>query len=53
AVRFDPQALLAEGDAFSIGVAIRMLSNEYGTGTGRPRRIGMLDVAQLQLAVRQ
>ncbi len=30
-----------------------MLSNEYGTGTGRPRRVGLLDVAQLQLAVRQ
>jgi len=53
ASRFDPLALLAEADAFSIGVALRMLSNEYGTGTGRPRRVGLLDVAQLQLAVRQ
>lgn len=51
--RFDPHALLAQEDPFSIGVAIRMLSNEYGTGTGRPRRVGLLDVAQLQLAVRQ
>lgn len=53
AARFDPRALLAQGDAFSTGIAIRMLSNEYGTGTGRPRRVGLLDVAQLQLAVRQ
>lgn len=51
--RFDPSALLADGDAFSMGVAMRMLSNEYGTGTGRPRRIGLLDVAQLQRSVRQ
>ncbi|CAJ96776.1 Adenylosuccinate synthetase [Cupriavidus necator] len=53
AARLDPLALLAEADEFSIGVAIRMLSNEYGTGTGRPRRVGLLDVAQLRLAVRQ
>lgn len=53
AATLDPLALFAEADEFSIGVAIRMLSNEYGTGTGRPRRVGLLDVAQLQLAVRQ
>jgi adenylosuccinate synthase len=53
AARFDPRALLAQGDAFCTGIAIRMLSNEYGTGTGRPRRVGLLDVAQLQLAIRQ
>ncbi len=53
AARFDPQVLLKQGDPFSMGVAIRMLANEYGTGTGRPRRIGLLDVGQLQLAIQQ
>ncbi|WP_265920780.1 adenylosuccinate synthetase [Cupriavidus nantongensis] len=49
----DPLKLLAEADAFSTGMAIRMLANEYGTGTGRPRRVGLLDVAQLRLAIQQ
>lgn len=53
AASHDPLKLLAEADAFSTGVAIRMLANEYGTGTGRPRRVGLLDVAQLQLAIQQ
>lgn len=53
AASHDPLALLAEGDAFSTGVAMRMLANEYGTGTGRPRRVGLLDVAQLRLAIQQ
>ncbi|EHP44190.1 adenylosuccinate synthase [Cupriavidus basilensis OR16] len=46
-------ALLAGDDDFGIGMALRMLSNEYGTGTGRPRRVGLLDLAQLRLAVQQ
>jgi len=45
--RFDPQALLASGDPFELGIALRMLTNEYGTGSGRPRRIGALNVSQL------
>jgi adenylosuccinate synthase len=45
--RFDPQALLASGDPFELGIALRMLTDEYGTGSGRPRRIGALDVSQL------
>lgn len=53
AASHDPLALLAEGDAFATGVAVRMLANEYGTGTGRPRRVGLLDVAQLRLAIQQ
>ncbi|GAB3625773.1 adenylosuccinate synthetase [Pandoraea terrae] len=50
---FDPEALLRSRDAFDIGVALRMLTGEYGTGTGRPRRVGMFDVAQLKATVRQ
>ena len=53
AASHDPLKLLAEADAFSTGMAIRMLANEYGTGTGRPRRVGLLDVAQLRLAIQQ
>ncbi|VVD59924.1 adenylosuccinate synthetase [Pandoraea capi] len=45
--RFDPQALLRSEDEFDVGVALRMLTNEYGTGSGRPRRLGRLDVAEL------
>lgn len=53
ALVYDPGLLLAGEDAFGLGVAIRMLTGEYGTGTGRPRRVGLLDVAQLRRAVQQ
>ncbi len=36
----------------SIGDKIREVGTEYGTTTGRPRRIGWLDLVQLRLAVR-
>ena len=48
---FNPDELMATGDPFRIGQALRMYSGEYGTGSGRPRRIGMLDLAQLRNAV--
>ncbi|AJC23241.2 adenylosuccinate synthetase [Pandoraea pulmonicola] len=47
-----PDELLRSRDPFDIGTALRMLTGEYGTGTGRPRRIGMLDLAQLREVVR-
>jgi adenylosuccinate synthase len=53
AARVDVRALLAGDDEFDVGVALRISSNEYGTGTGRPRRIGRLDLAQLRLTVKQ
>ena len=49
---FDPEQLILSGDAFKTGQALRMFSGEYGTGSGRPRRIGMLDLAQLNAAVK-
>lgn len=49
----DPERLLASADDFDVGMALRMITNEYGTGTGRPRRIGMLDMVQLRDAVHQ
>jgi len=48
---FDPIRLLNSGDGFNIGIALRILTGEYGTGSGRPRRIGILDVGQLSQAV--
>lgn len=45
---FDPDRLLASDDPFDLGIAMRMLTGEYGSGTGRPRRIGMLDLVQLR-----
>ena len=38
--------------ANSLGTAIREKGTEFGTTTGRPRRIGWLDLVQLRLAVR-
>jgi len=48
---YDPDYLVATGDPLDLGKALRMYSGEYGTGSGRPRRIGMLDLAQLKAAV--
>lgn len=48
---FKPDELMASGDPFKVGQALRIFSGEYGTGSGRPRRIGMLDLAQLRNAV--
>ncbi|VVE36037.1 adenylosuccinate synthetase [Pandoraea anhela] len=50
--RFSPHTLLRSSDPFDVGTALRMLTGEYGTGTGRPRRIGMLDLAQLRDVIR-
>lgn len=45
---YDPQALLGSADPLDVGTALRMLTHEYGSGTGRPRRIGLLDLEQLR-----
>lgn len=39
--------LLKSADLFTIGIGLRMLGNEYGATTKRPRRIGMLDLVSL------
>lgn len=49
---YNIEELLQSGDALKVGIALRVLSDEYGTGTGRPRRIGMLDTALLSHSVR-
>ncbi len=45
--KLDVERLLTSGDSFKIGMALRILSGEYGTRTTRPRRIGMFDLVQL------
>ena len=47
-----PQTLLTSKDDFNVGIALRMLGNEYGATTKRPRRIGMLDTYQLEFAAK-
>ncbi|HWS33351.1 MAG TPA: adenylosuccinate synthetase [Actinoplanes sp.] len=48
---FDPETLLASADPMDLGIALRMMTGEYGAGTGRPRRIGILDLSRLRDAV--
>jgi adenylosuccinate synthase len=45
---YNPKELLKSEDMFELGVGLRMLSNEYGATTGRPRRLGMFDLVQLK-----
>jgi len=48
----DVKQLLSSGNNLDIGIALRILGNEYGATTGRPRRIGILDLVQLSFACR-
>lgn len=49
--RFDAASMLASEDDFDMGIGLRMLTGEYGTGSGRPRRLGYLDLAALASVV--
>jgi len=44
---YDAENLLRSNKDFEIGIALRMLGDEYGSTTNRPRRIGALDLVQL------
>lgn len=46
------EALLASDNELDIGIGLRIKSREYGTVTGRPRRIGMMDAEQLRFVAR-
>jgi len=48
----NPEELLRSEDPFKVGIALRILGNEYGASTGRPRRTGSLDLMQLAYAIR-
>jgi adenylosuccinate synthase len=45
---YRPGELLQSKDLLEVGTALRMLGNEYGATTKRPRRIGMLDLVMLK-----
>ncbi|MBX7138103.1 MAG: adenylosuccinate synthetase [Oligoflexia bacterium] len=49
---YDAEKLLKSDDDFELGIGLRMVCGEYGTRTGRPRRIGVFDLEQLKKAVR-
>lgn len=49
---YDIDALMKSTDGFEMGKAMRVLSREYGTVSTRPRRIGSLDLAALEYAIR-
>lgn len=49
--KYDIAKLLTSSDLFDLGIALRFIGNEYGATTGRPRRVGMLDLVQLKYAV--
>ena len=42
--------MLLSGDEYKIGKAIRLIGMEYGTTTGRPRRVGYPDMVMLKKA---
>ena len=52
ATLYEAKAMLASASPFEMGIGLRMLGNEYGSVTGRPRRIGALDLVQLASVVR-
>ncbi len=45
---FDRKSMLQSEDLFNVGVGLRMLRDEYGATTKRPRRIGSFDLVQLK-----
>lgn len=49
---YNVDKMLISSNPFDIGIALRILGNEYGTTTKRPRRIGMLDLVQLSYAIK-
>ncbi len=48
----DLEKHLSSGDEFQMGVALRILSGEYGVVSTRPRRVGALDLVQLNYAIK-
>ncbi|MFH1780367.1 MAG: adenylosuccinate synthetase [Candidatus Micrarchaeota archaeon] len=46
--KYSVNKLIKSHNLFDLGIAIRMTYNEYGIVTGRPARIGMLDLVMLR-----
>lgn len=49
---YDHATMLRSEDSFDQSKALRHYSGEYGVGTKRPRRIGALDLIQLNYAIK-
>ena len=49
---FDINKLIKSDDPFEVGIALRILSGEYGTVTQRPRRVGCFDLVLLSHTVK-
>ncbi len=49
--QYNVQELIKSEDEFEMSKALRILSKEYGTVSTRPRRIGELDLVQLNYAI--
>jgi adenylosuccinate synthase len=49
---YNVDEMLMSEDEFVVGKALRVISNEYGVVSQRPRRIGKLDMVQLKYACR-
>lgn len=50
---FVAQELLKSEDPFLFGIGLRMVTGEYGATTGRPRRLGMLDLRFMAAAAQR
>jgi adenylosuccinate synthase len=48
----DTQQLLQSADPLDIAKGLRVRGNEYGATTGRPRRMGALDLVQLRQVIK-
>ena len=46
--QWKPEELLVSDDLFHIGIALRMLTGEYGATTTKPRRMGMFDLVMVR-----
>ncbi len=50
--KHNAEQLIKSDDPFEVGMALRILSKEYGTVTLRPRRVGFLDLVLLAYTVK-
>lgn len=50
--KHNAELLIKSDDPFEVGMALRILSKEYGTVTQRPRRVGFLDLVLLAYTTR-
>lgn len=48
---YNPDELMKSENVLELGIALRMKTGEYGATTGRPRRIGMVDLMRLKSAI--